>query len=304
MNPRMTLPRFEYRAPQSVGETSELVSRYGNEARIKAGGTDLLIRMRRRLVMPGVLVGLRRVPGLDGVTWDAERGLSIGAMATLNRVARDPHVRQFYPAAAYAASVTATTPIRNLGTVVGNLCNAAPSADNAPSLTAFGGRVVLASLRGERVMSLEEFFRGPGLTAREPDEWVIRIEAPVPAPGTGSSYQALSMRSRVDIAAVSAGAVVTVDGETCVRARIVLGAVAPVPLRVPKAEAALEGRRVTAAEIAAAARMAMEESCPITDCRACEPYRRSMVEVLTRRALAQAFEQAEATILSPGRPAR
>ncbi len=289
MIPRMTLPRFEFFAPESLDEALELLSEYGDRARVKAGGTDLLIRMRKRLVTPDVLIGLSRLKHLEAIVFDEEKGLSIGAMARLAQVADNEHIRNRYPAVAYAASITATNQIRNLGTVVGNLCNASPSADNAPSLIAMKGEAVLASVRGKRIVPLDAFFLGPGVTVREHDELVTEVRVLRPGVGTGCAYQFISMRSKVDIAAVSVGVMVVMDGETIREARVVLGAVASTPLRSLKASEVLTGAKVNDALLQEASRAAMEEACPISDCRACDEYRKRMVGVLTRRALHQAI---------------
>jgi len=289
------MPRFSYLAPRSLKEACALLAEHGDKARLMAGGTDLLIRMSQRAMSPDYLIGLRNVSGLDRVEFDAGTGLAIGAMAPLSAVAEFEPVRRYYPALARSAGMTATVQIRNMGTVVGNLCNAAPSADNASPLLVHDAEVRIVHPGGERTLPLAEFFRGPGLTALEKGEIVREVRVSPPGQRTGSSYQKLSARSKVDIAAVGAAALVRLDEEgNCASVRIALGAVAPVPLRARAAEKILAGQRPTDELLARTSARAAEESSPITDIRASGPYRRLMVEVLTARALREALDLASA----------
>jgi len=290
------LPCFNYLAPQSLKEACALLAEHGDQARLMAGGTDLLIRLNHRVTSPSYVIGLKNIPGLDYVRYDREKGLAVGALALLSSVAEHRDVQRLYPALAHAAGVTATVQVRNMGTIVGNLCNAAPSADNAAPLLVYDAQVVIVHPGGERTLPLSEFFRGPGLTALERGEIVKEVLVPPPLPRTGSEYQKLSARSKVDIAAVGAAALVTLDESAlCTRARLALGAVAPIPLRVRPVEKMLEGRTLGPELIAQAAALAAQESSPITDVRASAPYRRRMVEVLTARALEKSLSLAGRT---------
>jgi carbon-monoxide dehydrogenase medium subunit len=201
-------------------------------------------------------------------------------------------VRAHYPSVACAAQETANVQIRNMGTVAGNLCNAAPSADNAPTLTAMGGEAVIAGPKGERRVPLDRFFQGPGQTVIEPGEILTAVHVPAAPPGFGTSYQHISPRGKVDIAAVCVGAMVGMEGAVCKEARIVLGAVAPTPMRAEKAEALVKGRELTPEVLVQAGDQASEESRPISDMRASAEYRKRMTAVLTRRAVEQAARAA------------
>ncbi|MFH1137479.1 MAG: xanthine dehydrogenase family protein subunit M [Pseudomonadota bacterium] len=289
----MTLPRFTYLSPRSLREASALLAAHGDKARLMAGGTDLLIRMSHRAMTPEFVIGLGRLPGLDYLRFDPDKGLSIGALAKLSGVAESSEVNRYYPALAQSAAVTATVQIRNMGTVVGNICNAAPSADNACPLLVHDAEVLAAQPGGERIIPLDEFFRGPGLTALEPGEIVKEIRLPAPGRRTASNYQKISARSKVDIAATAVAALIGLDEEgLCSKARIALGAVGPTPLRARRAEKILEGRAPSPELIAQAGAAAAEESSPISDVRASAGYRKAMVEVLTKRALTAAAEAA------------
>ena len=289
----MPLPKFKYLAPKSLKEASAMLAEHGDKARLMAGGTDLIIRMSHRAVTPDYVIGLKHLSGLGQVSFDPEKGLTIGALARLSDVAGHPDLRRQYPALARAAELTATVQIRNMGTVVGNICNAAPSADTATPLLVHGAEVRVINPGGERAVPLTEFFRGPGLTALEQGEVVREIRVPPPGPRSGSDYQKLSARGRVDIAGVGVSAYVNLDEAGAMAVvRVALGAVAPVPLRSRYAEKALQGQTPDPDLISRAAREAAQEAAPITDVRGSAAWRRGMVEVLTVRALNHSLDVA------------
>ncbi|MHB8873949.1 MAG: FAD binding domain-containing protein [Myxococcaceae bacterium] len=289
----MSLPKFSYLAPKSLAEACALLEEHGQNARLMAGGTDLLLKLSRTGRAPRFLVGLRAVAGLDYVRFDSAKGLSIGALGLLSSVAEHEEVRRLYPALAFATASTATVQIRNMGTVAGNLCNASPSADTATPLLVLGAEVVLQGAGGERVLPLERFFKGPGQTALGGTEVLREIRVPPPPKRSGSDYQRISERSQVDIAAVGVSALVELDeAGRCIRARLALGAVAPTPLRVPDAERALEGGPLDEERVARAAALAMALARPISDARAGAAWRKKMVEVLTGRAVRAAASAA------------
>lgn len=288
----MTVPRFDYFAPESVDEACRLLNENGKKACLLAGGTDLMVRINQGLTNPSVVIGLKKIAGLHRIVFDNRKGLIIGATALLSDVASHPAVRKIYPAIAYAASQTANVQIRNMGTVAGNICNAAPSADNAPTLLALDAKVFLASTKGERQLPLDQFFLGPSVTATKPDEVLTSIFVPIPSPNSGASYQHISARGKVDISAVGIGVAVTMDGQVCKDVRIFMGAVGPIPLRAVQAEKIVKGKKLSAELIEEAGAQASREARPITDVRASAQYRRRMVAVLTRRALVEAQTRA------------
>ena len=288
----MTLPRFEYFAPEGLDEALLILSKKGKDAFVMAGGTDLVMKMNRGLVKPAAIISLSRIKGLNKIDFDPRRGLTIGATALIAEVASHHEIKKRYPAIAHATGVMANVQIRNMGTVAGNLCNAAPSADNAPPLMAMGAEVTLTGMKGDRQVPVEEFFRGPGMTALEPGEIMTSIFVPLPPPHSGASYERISARGKADIAAVSAGVMLIMEGGTCKKARIALGAVAPVPMRARKAENMLNGKRLTQGLIEKAAAQAARESRPVSDVRASAAYRNRIVSVLTRRAIEKAHASA------------
>ncbi len=284
----MPLPKFDYFSPKTLDEACSLLKKYGNNAKLKAGGTDLLIRMSNRVLTPEYIIGLKNIEGLNYIKFDSDKGLRIGALATLADVANNLIIKEKYPAIAYAASVTATNQVRNMGTVVGNLCNAAPSADNAPGLLALNAKAVLHGSKGERELSLDEFFKGPGMTALEQDEIFKEIIVPVPENNSAAVYKKISPRSKVDIAIFNVGVTVTLDNTTFKDINVFLGAVAPIPLRAEKTEKFLLGKEANEENIYEAGKIASQEASPITDVRSTKEYRKLAVEILTRRAIIEA----------------
>lgn len=288
----MSLPRFEYLAPQTVAEACSLLSKYGRTAKVIAGGTDLLVKMKERELAPQYVVGLKGITDLDYIDYDDVDGLRIGALTSNDSIAGSMVIRERFGLLSEAAAKIGTPQIRNMGTIGGNLCNAAPSADTAPPLIALGARVKLVSPRGERVVPLEEFFTGPGETVLQTDELLTEIQVPRQIPGTRGVYLKLFPRGAVDIAAVGVAVLLILgkDG-TCSDARMVLGAVAPTPVRATRAEAVIKGKPDKNEVIEKAAETASEEAHPISDVRCSAGYRREMVKVLTRRALVQCLRR-------------
>ncbi len=288
----MRLPKFTYFTPKTLEDALNLLAEQGEGARVMAGGTDVMVKMIHGLLTPKAIIGLQEIEDLRGIRYDAKDGLTIGATARLAEVISHPDIQNHYPSLAYAVSCMANVEVRNMGTVVGNICNAAPSADSAPPLMTMNGEVVLNSLKGERRLSLNDFFRGPSITSMEDGEIMTSIHVPVQPSGSGASYKRISARCGVDIAAVGVGAMVVLNGGGCKQARIVLGAVAPVPLRAIKTEELVQGRERSPELLASAGAKAAEEAKPISDMRASAEWRKRMVGVLTKRALDEAFERA------------
>ncbi len=290
----MSIPRFEYHAPETLEEACRLLKKGGKDAAVMAGGTDLLIKLRYRVRKATAVIGLKRIHGLDEIRFDRKCGLTIGATTLLSDVASHPEIRRHFPTIAQAALKTATVQIRNMGTVVGNLCNAAPSADNAPILIAMDAELLITDPKKERSLPLVEFFKGPGLTVLKPGEIVKSVFVPFSPLHSGTSYESISERGKVDIAAVGAAARVVLNGEQCVGIGIALGAVAPTPMRAFGAEKVLMDKNWSLELVEKAALRASREAKPITDMRATAAYRRKMVQVLTKRALMEAYQSAKA----------
>ena len=286
----MRLPKFEYLQPADLNEALDFLERYRGEAKLIAGGTDILSAMKKRQLTPKYLISLNQIPQLDYISF--ENGfLKIGSRCTIRAIEVHPVIREQWGILAQAAKSIGSVQIRNLGTVGGNICNAAPSADTAPSLIALGSKVVLVSKTGERIIPLEEFFEGPGMTNLQEFEILKEIQVPKPPPQSGGVYMKYSRRKAVDLAIVGVAGVITINRESnyCTDARIVLGAVAPIPLRIRKAEEALTNRIIDDDILEEAAQIAMDESRPICDVRSSMEYRKEMVKVFTRRVLKESI---------------
>lgn len=289
----MLLPRFEYHDPRDLDEACSLMGELGKEARPLAGGTDLLVNMKKRLISPEHLVSLGRIEDLHTMG-SSNGGYRIGACMTASELARASDIEKHFPALHEGASRLGSPLIRNLATVSGNLISARPAADLPPPLMVYGARVMLRSAAGPRSIPLDEFFKGPGETTAEPSDILESVQLDTPPARSGAAYLKLGVRQTLEISIVNAAAFLALDGDRIQSARVVLGAVAPTPMRAPSAEKALTGQKPSAEVFARAAQEAARDARPIDDFRASADYRRHMVIVLTRRALETALERAGA----------
>lgn len=288
----MRLSKFEFHAPKTLTEAIALLQSEGPDVRLMAGGTDLLMKIKLGAVKPKSIVSLKSIPGLNAIHFDEQSGLTIGATALLSEVAEHPDILKYYPTVAQAARATANVQVRNMGTVVGNLCNASPAADNAPIHLAMCTEVLVEGPDGKRSLPSDQFFRGPGVTALLPAEIVTAVRVPRRPEGAGTAYHSLSARGKLDCNAVGAAAMVTLRGRVCEDVRFFISACGPTPLRAKNAEAIVRGKELTKELVEQAGSEASAESLPITDLRATADYRTQMVVVLTRRVLEEAHEMA------------
>lgn len=288
----MGLSRFDYYAPETIDEACRLAAEIGEGTMFMAGGTDLLIKLKRKMLSPRAVIDIKKINTLDEVTFDEKKGLTIGSTVTLSTIENHSLIKEKYPAIADAARATANVQIRNMASVSGNLCNAAPSAENAPVLMAMGADITIVSTEGTRSVPVDDFFTGPGKTVIKHGELLASINVPVPPKGSGTSYQHISARGKVDISAVGVGAMLIMNGDTCEDARIFLGAVAPTPMMAVKAQSVLKEKSITEELLQTAGLEASKECSPITDMRATAEYRKLMVAVLTGRAIDEARSRA------------
>lgn len=294
------LPKFDYHKPASVAKAISLASKYNGDARFIAGGTDLLLAMKKREATPAHLVSLTGIKQLKHITVladpkapDKQGGLRIGALTTLAQLLSSDVIRKHYTPLWDAVDVMASAQIRSLATIGGNLCSGVPSADTAPPLLVMDASVEIVGQTGTRTIPLKDFFTGPKATVLGQKEILTQILIPKIDSASGGYYVKLMRRSAMDLALVGVAAFLKLDAgkKTCKEARIALGAVAPTPIRVPEAEAVLVGKEINKAQITAAAKAAGMTCRPITDIRASLEYRCSMVEVLTERAITGALER-------------
>lgn len=267
----------------------------GARAKAIAGGTDLLVQMRAGDIQPDCLVDLKDIPALAGLSRGSDGSLKIGAAVDLRTIETDEAIRRDFPPLAEAAAVVGSVQIRNLGTIGGNICNAAPSAETAPALLVLNARAHIAGSGRSRTLPLTDFFVGPGKTILAHDEILASLELPPVPPRSGASYLRISTRKAMDIAVVGVAALLVLEAgdSVCREARIALGAVASTPIRVPQAEELLKGHVLSPSLLRQAAAAAASSARPISDVRGSAEYRRQMVEVLTRRALTAALKQAK-----------
>ena len=286
--------RFEkYYQPKTIDECVELLKEYGKDAVLLAGGTDVVPHLKLRPIYPKAVIGMMDIPGMDQIVLTDE-GLELGACANLREISLDTKLDADYPVVKEAAGHVSSQQVRNMATIGGNACNASPSADAIHGPLLNDAVVEIAGPAGRRQMPFCDFFKGPGKTALEEGEMLVRFFLPKPAPHTGCSYKKFAIRGDSDISIVGAGARITLDDSGVIAdARITLAAVAPVPLRCRKAEAMLTGQKPSAELFAAAAKECAEnEATPIADQRATKEYRVRMVEVWAKHALEEAAERA------------
>ncbi|HYP70444.1 MAG TPA: xanthine dehydrogenase family protein subunit M, partial [Variovorax sp.] len=273
----------------TVAEASHMLADLGDDCRVIAGGTALMLGMRQRMLTPTHLVSLARIQQLRGIEFDAKNGLRIGALTRHADVASSPLVRQHVPVLASMASRVANPQVRNQGTIGGNLCYADPSTDPPGCLMALDAKVVLGSSRGERVLSIEEFLVDYYVTALEPDEIVVEIRVPPLAAGTDGVYSRFLRTAAEHRPLASVAFVARHEGLLCREARIAVGASTPIPVRLRRAEAFLEGRTVDENVVHEVADIVAADIEPVSDTRGNADFRREMVRVVARRTVAELF---------------
>jgi CO/xanthine dehydrogenase FAD-binding subunit len=280
-----------YEAPRSVADAVNLL-RADPNARILAGGTDLLVQYRMGLRQPSAFIDVKRIPELVGMEL-TPAGLRLGAATPAAVICEHREVGRLWPGLVEAVHLIGSTQIQGRGTVGGNLCNASPAADTTCALMVNRAQCVIAGPRGERRVPAEEFCVAPGRTVLEPGELLVAITIPRPAGRTADAYLRLIPRSEMDIAVVGAAVSVSLDTDgICTAARVAIAAVAPTALLVPEAAQALVGTRLDAPALARAAEASRHAARPIDDKRGTAAYRRTVAGVLTRRAAAVAADRA------------
>ena len=285
------LPKFGHHAPASISEALSLLARYDEKAEVYAGGTDLLVAMKKREKLPEHLINLKGIVEMGGIHADGNEGIRIGPLTTLAALERSTPVKEGLRPLWDAVNVMASPQIRTLGTIGGNLCSAMPSADTAPPLIALGASLKIMGPRGERTLPVENFFKGPGKSDLKPGEILFQILIPGPLAKSGGAYLKLMRRSAMDIAQVGVAVCFSSDSvgnKVCKEARIALGAVAQTPIRAPRAEEYLIRKEITQRVAKEAGRIASQEATPRSSIRASKEYREAMIEVLTERAVMEA----------------
>jgi CO/xanthine dehydrogenase FAD-binding subunit len=292
----MILPKFDYHEPTTLEEALRLLSELGGNARILAGGTDLLVRMKLKVEKPSHLISLRKIPGLDAIIPRENHGVTIGPFVTAADLSKNELISDRFTPVALAAGRLGAPVVRNRATLGGNIVNARPAADLPPALMVLDAVLKLKSASSERELLVGEFFVGPGESVIEPNELLVSIFMERPAPWSGGAYIKLGARKTLEISMVNVAVMLTLQEPTgpIVDVKIALGAVAPTPVRAFAAEEFLIGRQPSEQVFLEAGAIGVGMCQPITDHRGTMEYRCLMIETLTSRALNQAYQRAVA----------
>lgn len=313
------MKRFDYLIPKTMDELFSLLNQYGNKAALIAGGTDIMVMIKKNEISPEVLISLKAIEGLDEIKFNGD--LKIGSMVTHRLIEKSNLIRKHFTALSDAVDVLGSVQIRNVATIGGNICNAAPSCDTGPPLLVLNARLKLKSSKSERIVPIDQFFKGPGETALEPGEILTEILIPKPLPNTGSSYWKHQRRKALDLPIVGIAVLISLNKSTisrtdifspqnnistilhqlekedliCNEIRIALGVSAPTPIRVYKAEELLRGKKLTRELIEEVAEMASKEAKPRDTIRGEAWYRREIINIYVKRMAMRSIER----ILSP-----
>jgi aerobic carbon-monoxide dehydrogenase medium subunit len=285
---------FEYFGPKELNEAINLLSKYKDDCKIIAGGQTLLILMRQGLVTPKYVIDIKGISSLNYINLDGGKGINIGALTTHRTIEKSPVIRDSFNVLAEMERKLATVETRSWGTIGGNLAHADPAGDVLPVLIALDALIKVTGPGGERVITAEEFARGYFETALEQDEILTEIQLPLPKPRTGTIYEKFTMIEG-DYAMASVGVSIRTDvaGKNCDDIRIVLGSVAPTPIRAKGAEKVLVGKAITEDLLEEAGKAASEEAEPVSDMHASDEYKRHLVKILVKRIVPAALERAQ-----------
>ena len=289
---------FEYIAANTVSEAVTLLDEKGENARILAGGTDLIVQAREGKRNLDWMIDIKSIPEVNEIDYSSDSGLTLGAAVPCYQIYAVEDICDAYPGLIDATTIIGGTAIQGRAAVGGNLCNASPAADAIPPLIVLNATCVIAGPNGEREIPVEDFCTAPGQTVLEKGEMLVSIKIPAPQENSNSYYLRFIPRNEMDIAVVGAGASVVLDAakERFISARIALAAVAPTPLFAEEASTLLAGREISDSVIDEAAQAAQSISRPISDMRGTAEQRTHLVGVLTRRALNGAIQRVKEAV--------
>lgn len=291
----MYLNHFEYFVPKAPDEVLALLNRLGDKAKVLAGGTDLLLLMKDKMIQPEYMIDINHVPEFKGIFYEPGKGVIIGATTKIVEVERAAIIREKYFALHQAAGELGSVQVRTMATIGGNSCHASPAAETPTPLVALGANVILSSLAGERELPLAEFILGNRETALAAGEMLTRFILPEPVPKSASRYAYIGLREAMEIDAVNMAVYLVLEDDcrTIKDLRFVMGSVAPRPLISVEVPSILAGSEFSSELVEKAAEAASGEARPISDIRGSAKYRREMVKVLARRLLQEAFDAAQ-----------
>jgi carbon-monoxide dehydrogenase medium subunit len=310
-----SMKKFDYLKPKTLDEALALLNQHKKKAALIAGGTDVIVMIKQKTMIPDVLISLQGIPGLDQIQYDGS--LKIGAMVTHRALEKSEFIRKEFSALADAVDVLGSIQIRNMATIGGNICTAAPSADTAPPLLVLGAHLKLKSTQSERTIPIEQFFTGPGETVLQEGEILMEISIPKPLPNTGSAYWKHQRRQALDLPILGVAILISLDKSTvtctdilcknspistvlhslegdevvCKEIRIALGVAAPTPMRAVNAEKLLRGQKISDELLDQAAETASREAQPRDSIRGEAWYRREMIKVLVKRMVMKSIER-------------
>lgn len=291
----MLLPKFEFYEPFSIQEAIELKQKYGPSARLLAGGTDLLVHLKKMRTTADHIISLMKIKDLAQININ-ETSLEIGACVTMARLSTSKIIQEKFNALKSGADNLGNHLIRNRATIGGNVCNASPAGDTLLSLMVYQAQIVLEGPLGQRKMPIESFFQGPGKVDMKTDELLVGLQLPMPQENSGAHYIQLGKRKSSEINVVNVASFVQIDpvDKMIIAARIALGSVGPTPIRSFNAEQAVNNKTAGDALFYEAGEIARHKDCkPINDFRGTAEYRKAMIGVLTKRTLSEAFRQAQ-----------
>jgi len=307
--------KFDYLKPKTMDEALALLNQYGKKAVLLAGGTDVIVMVKQKNMSPELLISLQGIPGLDRIEYDGT--LRIGPMVTHRTIEKSESIRKEFSALADAVDVLGSVQIRNVATIGGNICTAAPSADTVVPLLVLGAQLKLKGSKSERTIPIDQFFSGPGRTVLSQGEILTEISIPKPLPNTGSAYWKHQRRQALDLPILGVAVLLSLDKATvtcsdllcttspistvlhsleedelaCKEIRIALGVAAPTPMRARKAESLLRGKKISDELLEKAAIAATEEAQPRDSIRGEAWYRRDMIKVLVKRMAMKCIER-------------
>ena len=286
---------FDYVAPKSIADAVSILNQNGDQARMIAGGTDILVMMRAGRRLADIVVDVKEIPELNQMSYTPQNGLTLGAAVPCHRIYEDATLAAAYPGLIDSAALIGGIQIQGRASIGGNLCNAAPSGDSIPAVIALSGICNIAGPNGARQIPAEDFCTAPGQNALQRGELLVSISFPAPQAHSGANYQRFIPRNEMDIAVAGVGSSVVLDpsGQTFVSARISLASVAPTPVFSRAAGDRLAGQPVSDESIRQASELAMADAKPINDMRGTIRQRTHLIGVLTRRTLNIAVARAK-----------
>jgi carbon-monoxide dehydrogenase medium subunit len=309
------MKKFDYLRPKTIDEALSLLSQHGKKAALIAGGTDVIVMMKQKTMSPDLLISLRGISGLDRIQFDG--ALKIGSMVTHRAIEKSDQIRKEFSALTDAVDVLGSIQIRNVATIGGNICTAAPSADTVAPLLVLGAQLKLKNARSERTIPIDQFFKGPGETVLQQGEILTEISIPKPLPNTGSAYWKHQRRQALDLPILGVAVLISLDKATvtcsdilctaspistflhslegdevfCKEIRIALGVAAPTPMRAIKAERLLREQKISDELLEEVAETASKEAQPRDTIRGEAWYRREMVKVFVKRMVMKSIER-------------